>query len=164
MSSPGFQARRIVDLLPGIARNLRLAPVLESVSSSLTTSQLFTLLLLDAAPEAGTPMSALAMELGVSLPTATGLVGRLVSERLVERLPHPEDRRVVLVRPTDAGRDLLRRILKALEELVTNVLVRMDDDAREVLLQAVEHTSLLSAEIQREQRHRNVPPQAISSL
>jgi len=163
ISSPGSQARHIVDLLPGIARNLRLASVLDGVSSGLTTSQLFTLLVLDAAPEAGTPMSALAGDLRVSLPTATGVVGRLVSERLAERGAHPEDRRVVLVRPTDAGRDVVRRVLGALEELVTNVLSRMGDDERQALLQAVESTSILSAEIQREQRHPNVSPEAVSS-
>lgn len=158
MTSLTLEARRIVSLLPDMARNLRLAAVLESVRGGLTTSQLFTLLLLDGALESGAPMSRLAKELGVSLPTATGLVDRLVREALVERRPHPEDRRVVLVRLTDAGRDVTRRILDALEDLVTRILVRMNEEERQALLQAVEQVHLLSAEIQREQRQMVPPP------
>jgi len=159
-----LEARRIVSLLPDMARNLRLAAVLESVRSGLTTSQLFTLLLLDGAPESGAPMSHLAKELGVSLPTATGLVDRLVREALVERRPHPEDRRVVLVRLTDAGRDVTRRILDALEDLVTRILVRMNEKERQALLQAVEQVYLLSAEIQREQRQMVPASRGVGSL
>jgi len=126
--------------------------VLESVHTGRTTSQLFTLVLLDAAPEAGVPMNALARELGVSLPTVTGVVDRLVREGLVERGADPADRRVVLVRLTDTGRDVFGRILTALEHVVRSVLARMGDEEREAMLHAVEQVTALSAEIQREQR------------
>ena len=49
------------------------------------------------------PMSRLADVLNVSLSNATGLVDRMEERGFVERTRVPEDRRVVLVRITDAG-------------------------------------------------------------
>jgi DNA-binding MarR family transcriptional regulator len=47
-------------------------------------------------------------ELGVTARNVTGLVDALQRDGLVERLPHPNDRRAVLVRLTPAGSGYLR--------------------------------------------------------
>lgn len=49
----------------------------------------------------------LAAEEGVTPPTMTRLVGGLVADGLVERMPDPDDRRVVRVAATGMGRDAL---------------------------------------------------------
>lgn len=51
-------------------------------------------------------MSELAGLLGVRLSTMTGVVDQLEAKRLVERIDHPEDRRSLQVRLTQAGNKL----------------------------------------------------------
>jgi DNA-binding MarR family transcriptional regulator len=54
-------------------------------------------------------LTELAMHEGVTQPAMTQLVSRLERERLAERTTDPADGRVVLVRITPAGRELLTR-------------------------------------------------------
>lgn len=56
------------------------------------------------------PMSRIAEALDVSLSNATGLVDRMEERGLVERTRVPQDRRVVLVRPTDHGRAVVEEL------------------------------------------------------
>ncbi len=58
---------------------------------------------LERAPE-GLTLGALSRRLMVSNGNITGLVERLVESGHVQRVPHPVDRRVALVRLTEAGR------------------------------------------------------------
>ncbi len=53
------------------------------------------------------PMSRLADVLGASMPSVTGIVDRMEERGLVERVRVPDDRRIVLVQPTQAGLDLV---------------------------------------------------------
>lgn len=53
------------------------------------------------------PMSRIAEAIDVSLSNATGLVDRMEERGLVERTRVKEDRRVVIVRPTDRGRAVM---------------------------------------------------------
>jgi DNA-binding MarR family transcriptional regulator len=53
------------------------------------------------------PMSRIAEAIDVSLSNATGLVDRMEERDLVERTRVPEDRRVVIVRPTERGRSVM---------------------------------------------------------
>jgi DNA-binding MarR family transcriptional regulator len=73
------------------------------------------------------PMSRLAEMLDVSLSNASGLVDRLADRGFVERVRVPDDRRVVLVRATDVGRAALTRAEVMKDELVQQVLNRLDD-------------------------------------
>ena len=43
------------------------------------------------------------------MPSATSMIDRLVRKEYVERVPNPSDRRVVLCRITDTGREMLDR-------------------------------------------------------
>jgi DNA-binding MarR family transcriptional regulator len=52
----------------------------------------------------------LAEDEGVTQPAMTQLVSRLQGEGLVERRPHPDDRRVVMVHISTAGRRLIREV------------------------------------------------------
>ena len=49
------------------------------------------------------PMGALARSLHVTMPTVSGIVDRLVRAHLVRRVPHPTDRRQVMVELTARG-------------------------------------------------------------
>ena len=65
----------------------------EWFSSDTTVAQLRILLLLHMQDSAR--MSSIASELGIALPTATGIVDNLVKKKLVIRDVDPSDRRVV---------------------------------------------------------------------
>src|SRR5512141_4363 len=53
------------------------------------------------------PMGRLAEVLDASMSSATGIIDRMEERGLVERVRGPDDRRVVLVRPTISGLDLV---------------------------------------------------------
>ena len=71
-------------------------------------------------------MSHLADVLGVSLSNATGLVDRMEERGFIERSRVPEDRRVVLVRVTEAGTRMIQESDALSDELMRNVLARLD--------------------------------------
>jgi DNA-binding MarR family transcriptional regulator len=73
------------------------------------------------------PMSRLAEMLDVSLPNASGLVDRLEEAGYIERNRVPGDRRVVVVRPTDAGRAKVAEADVLKDEMVQGLLDRLDD-------------------------------------
>jgi DNA-binding MarR family transcriptional regulator len=71
-------------------------------------------------------MSQLADVLNVSDSNATGLVDRLAERGLVVRDRVPEDRRVVVVKATDAGERLLREVDALSDDILRSVLDRLD--------------------------------------
>jgi len=71
-------------------------------------------------------MSRLADVLNVSLSSATGLVDRMEERGFIERTRVPEDRRVVLVRIAEAGEHVLEENDAQTDELMRNVLTRLD--------------------------------------
>ncbi len=73
---------------------------------------------------AGLNMSQLAELMRHTTPATTGLVDRLVEAGLVERFGHPKDRRQVLVRITDKGRDLVEGMRRG---IVRNILELFKD-------------------------------------
>lgn len=84
------------------------------------------------------PMSRLADMLDVSLSNASGVIDRLEDRGLVERVRVPDDRRVVIVRATDLGRATLGRVEVLKDEMIQNVLARLDDARLERLALALE--------------------------
>lgn len=71
------------------------------------------------------PMSRLADVLQVSLSNATGLIDRIEERGFVERTRVPEDRRIVMIRVTDAGRRMLEEVDAISSELLRSVFGRI---------------------------------------
>lgn len=71
-------------------------------------------------------MSRLADVLNVSDSNATGLVDRMEERGFIQRDRVPTDRRVVLVRVTDAGEKLLKEVDALSDEILRTVLDRLD--------------------------------------
>lgn len=71
------------------------------------------------------PMSRLAEMLNVSLSNATGLIDRIEERGLIERSRVPQDRRIVLIRVTPAGEQLLGELEVVTDELMRSVLGRL---------------------------------------
>jgi len=152
MNRPSRQAKRISVLIPQIGKNIRIANFIDSVRRGLTLSQVTVLLLLKEARGTTMPMGQIARELGVSLPTTSGLVDRLHREGLVDRVVNDRDRRVVLVRLTKEGRTVIQRMLRLLSDLLTRLLAHLTEAEQESLAQAVERVFELSLAIREEER------------
>ena len=73
-------------------------------------------------------MNRIAELVGVSMSNATGLIDRMEERGLVERVRLTDDRRVVHVRPTARGIDVLREIEVLRGDLMETALARLDDE------------------------------------
>jgi DNA-binding MarR family transcriptional regulator len=117
---------RIIEVQRDLARALahdRSSPLLDS---NLTIRQLKVIMIL--AFHGSQSGQDLARSLGVGLATVTGIVDRLVNQRLVERHEDPADRRVRRVRLTAEGRALADRLIDAGVEQFRALLARLDLD------------------------------------
>ena len=131
------QTKQISGLLPKIARNLRIAPLIDEVKPGLTTSQLMILLILKDMKDIALPVGKLSQELGVSFPSVSGIIDRLHREKLIERSRSRQDRRLVLVKLSNTGKEIIERLLKAFEKLLFDVLKKMPEAERETITKAV---------------------------
>jgi DNA-binding MarR family transcriptional regulator len=71
-------------------------------------------------------------------PTMTKIVAKLEERQLVQRTPHPTDRRQVILAATQAGRGMLAQFERAREEWLARRLAELTTDEREVLRRAAE--------------------------
>ncbi len=94
-------AKEITGLLPKLVKRIHID--LSQNGSDVTASQMFVMLALYDKKQC--TVGELANDRGVSLPTITGIVDRLVRTNLVERIGDPNDRRVVLIKLTSKGKD-----------------------------------------------------------
>ena len=73
------------------------------------------------------PMSRIADVLDVSLSNASGIVDRMEERGLIERIRTPDDRRLVLVRPTKAGLQALDDVETLKHDRMRAVLTQLDE-------------------------------------
>jgi DNA-binding MarR family transcriptional regulator len=83
------------------------------------------------------PMGRLADILDASMSNATGIIDRMEERGLVERVRVPGDRRIVLVRPTQAGLDLVDEVELVKNDVMIRAFARLDDAQLERLSAAV---------------------------
>jgi len=95
------------------------------VRLGVSMTQLHVMHLLDRHGELA--MSRLAEMLDVSLSAATGLVDRVEERGFVERIRVPNDRRIVLVRITPTGQQMLDDVEVLREGIIRRVLDELDD-------------------------------------
>ncbi|MGI5837228.1 MAG: MarR family winged helix-turn-helix transcriptional regulator [Chloroflexota bacterium] len=83
-------------------------------------------------------MSDVAEGLGISFPAATKTIDRLVRKSLVNRTEDPHDRRVVRIRLTEQGKQLVEEINQERSRRFATVLERMDPRSLNSLHQSME--------------------------
>jgi DNA-binding MarR family transcriptional regulator len=99
--------RHILKMATGIYEAIGPAVPFEWFSSDLTVTQLRVLLILKVD---SSNMSRLAASMGVTLPTASGVVENLVHKELVVREADPQDRRLVICTLSPKGQDLIGKL------------------------------------------------------
>lgn len=119
----------------GWVGDLRCASMGHLVQSQVSMSQLHVLWLLQ--HQGAMTMSRLAELLGVSLSNATGIIDRMETHGLIERVRVPDDRRLVLVQPAAAGRQALSETESTKREGMRAVIRRLSPAERPVVLQAL---------------------------
>ncbi len=70
-------------------------------------------------------LKTLAKERGISPPTATGLIDRLVNSGYVKREADPDDRRVVMVSLTKKGKKSVEGFLDSVRHRWKNILIHL---------------------------------------
>jgi DNA-binding MarR family transcriptional regulator len=71
------------------------------------------------------PMGHLAEILDTSMSSATGIIDRMEERGLVERVRVSDDRRVVMVRPTQTGLDLVDEVELVKSDVLASALARL---------------------------------------
>ena len=82
------------------------------------------------------PMGRLAEVLDASMSSATGIIDRMEERGLVERVRVPDDRRLVLVRPTQAGLDLVDEAELVKSDVMAAAIGRLSPEQVDRLVQA----------------------------
>ena len=104
----------------------------------------------------GMPMTRLADELGVALPNATGIVGRLVERGIVARADDATDRRRVVVTLTDAGHHLIGEMEAGRRERMSRLFSQLNEEQQQRLLQSVKDLHAASTRLEAE-REDSIP-------
>jgi len=132
-------SRAIAQLMPSIIQGVQLDFF---VKRGVTQTQFLVLIAIHGYGRA--TMGTLAHSLHVTMPTASGIVDRLARSGYVRRVPHPQDRRQVLVETTTKGeafiaqfQTVIRRrweeVLHALEPRELDAFYRVVTKLREQL-------------------------------
>lgn len=111
--------------------------VLESMLSLRLTMQQVKVLSILVVEPASSSIRQLAEILDVSLATMSGIVERLENQQMVERVADPADQRVRRVVATALGRDTIRKLVSANNELEHAQLERLALEDLEALVQGV---------------------------
>jgi DNA-binding MarR family transcriptional regulator len=157
MVSRAEASQEIVRLLPAVVMGLRLATLLDLEAADLTANQVLTLMLVSSAPNARMKAGEIARRLEISLPAATALVDRLVSAGVFER-SQGQDRRVVWVSVTEAGRCLWSRLWAGLESRIYASIDGMEPASLEALVEAVRRVASFADKIGEKDTSRSNAP------
>jgi DNA-binding MarR family transcriptional regulator len=144
----------ILTEVSGWVADLRCASMGRLVQGRVSLTHMHVLWLLQHQGEVS--MSRLADLLDVSLSNATGIIDRMEEHGLIERVRVPDDRRVVLVRPTAGGLRALSETESAKRDRMRAVLGHLPASERPIVLAALRSLRrALSAEADAEPAHRH---------
>ena len=115
--TPKQVSQAMAELMPSIVRGVQLDFFLKR---GVTQTQFLVIAAIHA--DRSCAMGALARNLHVSLPTASGVVDRLVRDGYVRRAPHPSDRRQVIVQLTAKGASFVRQFQEVIRRRWEDVL------------------------------------------
>lgn len=136
------ETSRAVDLFAAAVALVDPIRVRSWADLGLTVPTLKVLFLLRA--QGGMPAGVLATELGVTPSTITGLVDRLVAQRLVRREEDPRDRRLVRNFLTTDGQETVGDLQRDAREIVEGLLTELSDDQLGRLVESLEDLMVAS--------------------
>jgi DNA-binding MarR family transcriptional regulator len=128
-------AREVLEVVPLIMRTIR-SEMRSHRGTDLSVVQFRALLFLNRNP--GATLSAVAVHLGLTLPTVSKMIDRMVANRLVARGDSSADRRCMTLTLTPAGQSLLLRARRGTQARLEQILASLAPDECELVHQAIE--------------------------
>jgi len=122
------------------------------VSSNVTTSQIISLMNMHELKRC--TISQLAKALGVSLPTTSGIVDRLVKAKYLKRLYDEKDRRLILISLTNKGEAIVEKFLETIRERWEKILERLTETERDSYVTILKKLTNIISEQTREEIKR----------
>ncbi len=126
-----FQYEDIYDLFFNKLKKLLYPEEWISLDLDFSKSELFTMLLVDRNGEI--IMSKIADYVNVSMSTANGIVERLIKKGLLSRDRSDLDRRIVVIRLTEDGKNLVNELKKIVFEYIGLIFEALDDEERKLI-------------------------------
>jgi MarR family transcriptional regulator, organic hydroperoxide resistance regulator len=120
----GVELERVAALFGQIMRLQRRASPRDWMELDLSMAQMKAMFVLH--HDGPAKVSDLAEALGVSAPSMTGTLERLVRHGLIERRDDPSDRRLVIIALTPAGQALVERLHQGRRQRLLAALARLD--------------------------------------
>ena len=121
-------AERIEDVMPTVMKGFVKMQTNELFKGKITLPQFFVLSHLDKHGES--KMNELAKVMDVTTAAATGIVDRLVRYGYIMRAYNPKDRRVINIRLTQKGSDLVKRIGRQRRDVTREVFGKISKEER----------------------------------
>lgn len=128
-------AREILEVVPLIMRTIRME-MRSRRSADLSVVQFRALLFLDRNP--GASLSTVAGHLGLTLPTVSKMIDRMVADQVVTRGDSTDDRRRMTLVLTAQGKSLLEKAHRGTEHRLQEILAGLGPGERETVHQAVQ--------------------------
>lgn len=125
-------ADKINELMPEIIKGFTRRHTDELFKGKITLPQFFILNLLD--QEGESRMTDLARFLNVSTAAATGIVERLVKSGYVLRVYKPEDRRIIKIKLSARGLELLKKVKHQKRQMIIDIFGKISQPEREEYL------------------------------
>jgi len=146
MTSDTTRVTAVMEAFEAISRSLRKCAEPDWMELDLTMAQLKTLFTL----EYGGPVTIgqTGEKLGISLPTASHLVDRLVQGGYVERTEDPTDRRRTLASTTASGSELVDRLRHGGQDVLRSWLQALDDATLSALVTGLNGLMVFACEPQ----------------
>ncbi|KPK98905.1 MAG: hypothetical protein AMJ95_02200 [Omnitrophica WOR_2 bacterium SM23_72] len=119
---------KINEILPLFQREFARQLTREFFKFRITLPQFLILMILD--KEGESKMSSLARLMNVSTAAMTGSVARLVSSGFVLRLDDPRDRRIIRVKLTSKGAQLVDKLKQQRREMIVNLFQDISGEDR----------------------------------
>ena len=126
---------KLIEHMGCMQGQMRPRPSSEWTDLDLTMPQAKTLFYLADGPRR---MSDIAGRLGVEMPSATTMIGRLVAKGLVERQQDPADRRAVVCSLTGAGRDAVEKFWSLRAARTEALAAALTTEELEIVVPAME--------------------------
>jgi MarR family transcriptional regulator, organic hydroperoxide resistance regulator len=153
---------QILEQLEPIVARQRKALVDQGCFRQISSTQLHVLYMLGT--NGAMPMSRLADQLDVSLPNVTGLIERMFERGYVERVRPDDDRRVVEVRITEAGRELLDEIDNIKHNEMARMIGRLTPEQQQHALRTFTQLRLAAEALHAEELNQSsVQPQGATT-
>lgn len=125
----------ILDFIFNNLKNLFYPEEWLNLDLSFSKSELFAMLLVDRHGEI--IMSQVADFINVPMSTATGIAERLVKKGYLKRERSESDRRIVVVKLTEEGKELISDLKNTVSEYIRLINESLTDEERQVLMKIV---------------------------